>query len=158
MALTNIRGRDVKLAVEKTINSVATPVVIGCSTDMGLSINTESDEATCVASGNFKEYEPGQTDWTISASLNVRQATDDATANPPQTDATDNVTAENMVDLQLNQTMLKVSFTLGTGTGRARYSGSCFITKSDFKGQQKGLATYAVSLQGSGELVKSLTS
>ena len=155
MAKTNIKGQDVGLFAEKTAGS-GTFTRIKCVGDVSLDIDTESDEATCVDSGNFKEFEPGQTSWSGSANLTARQLTDDSTTTPAQTDATDGVSLENLIDYQIQGRKLLMRFTLGTGVGSARYGGNIFITKSGIKGQLKGVATGSISFQGTGELTKTL--
>jgi hypothetical protein len=156
MAKSNIRGRDVAFAVEKTEGS-GTFARVGCIGDIGLKITTESDEVTCSDSTDFKEFEPGQISFDGNGNLTMRQLTDDATANPAQTDATDGVSAENFIDWQLAGRKLKLRFTLGKGSKAARYEATFFITSSDLKAQLKGAATYAVGLQGTGAMTKTLT-
>ena len=156
MAKTNIKGQDVGLFIEKTPGS-GTYARIMCVGDVSLDIDTESDEASCVDSGNFKQFIPGQNSWSGSASLTARQLTDDATAQPAQTDATDGVSLENLIDYQLAGRNILMRFTLGLGVGSARYGGNIFITKSGIKGQLKGVATGSISFQGTGELAKTLT-
>jgi hypothetical protein len=157
MALDKIKGRDLTISVQRTVNGSLKWIVVGCATDVSLDLDRESDEATCTASADAKEFEPGQYSWTMSPNLNVRQATDDATANPAETDATDNVTAENFMDLALSGEIVKVGVTIGPGAKRARYSGKAFVNKASYKGQNKGIATFATGLQGTGPLTKELT-
>ncbi len=148
MPLLPINGRDIGLAIQKTVGATATYVLIGCLTDSSFDVDTAADEASCLASGQFKEYIGGQTGFTLGGTLNVRQAT------APEADT--NVTAENLLDMQLVGDLIQVRYRLGSATGSAWYTGSALITKSAFKGQLKGIATYAVSLQGSGPLTKTL--
>lgn len=149
MALDKIQGRDIGIAVEKDVAGVATFVLVGCVTDSTFDVDTETDEATCQASGQFKEFIGGQTGFTLGGTLNVRQATG--------ADKDTNVTAEDLLDIQLSQNnVVQVRYRLGSKTGSAWYTGEGIITKSSFKGQLKGIATYALSVQGSGPLVKSL--
>jgi len=149
MALDKIQGRDIGVSVEKDVNGTPTDTLIGCVTDSTFDVDTETDEATCQASGQFKEFIGGQTGWTMGGTLNVRQATG--------ADAATNVTAENLLDIQLGQNnKIKIRYRLGSKTGSAWYTGEGIITKSSFKGQLKGIATYALSVQGSGPLVKSI--
>ena len=155
MALTPVKGKDVGLAVQKTVANALKYVVVGCITDSTFDVDTETDEATCIASGQFKEFIGGQSGWTLGGTLNVRQATNDP-SGPGATDADDNVTAENLLDLQLAGTTVQVRYQIGSAAGSAWYSGLAIITKSSFKGQLKGVATYAISLQGTGPLTKSL--
>jgi hypothetical protein len=155
MALNPIAGRDIGVAIEKIINGAPKEVLMGCVTDSSFDVDTETDEATCKASGKFKEFIGGQTGFTLGGTLNVRQATNDA-GGPGATDADDNVTAENMLDMQLEGSQIKIIYRIGSETGSAWYSGAGIITKSSFKGQLKGIATYAFSVQGTGPLAKTL--
>lgn len=155
MALTPIKGKDVGLAIQKTVANALKYVVVGCITDGTFDVDTEADEATCQASGVFKEFIGGQSGWTLGGTLNVRQATNDP-SGAGATDADNNVTAENLLDLQLAGTTVQVRKQLGSATGSAWYSGLAVITKSSFKDQLKGVATYAISLQGTGPLTKTL--
>jgi hypothetical protein len=148
MALDKIQGRDIGIAVEKDVAGSPTFVLVGCVTDSSFDVDTETDEATCQASGQFKEFIGGQTGFTLGGTLNVRQATG--------ADKDTNVTAEDLLDIQLSQNnVVQVRYRLGSKTGSAWYTGEGIITKSSFKGQLKGIATYALSVQGSGPLVKS---
>lgn len=155
MALTPVKGKDVGLAVQKTVAGALKYVLVGCLTDSTFDVDTETDEATCVASGVFKEFIGGQSGWTMGGTLNVRQATNDP-SGPGSTDADENVTAENFLDLQLAGTTVQIRYQIGGDKGNAWYSGLAIITKSSFKGQLKGVATYAISLTGSGPLTKTL--
>jgi predicted secreted protein len=155
MALNKINGRDIGLAVQKTVAAALKYVLVGCITDSTFDVDTEADEASCVASGQFKEFIGGQTGFTLGGTLNVRQATNDP-SGPGATDADNNVTAENLLDLQLAGALVQVRYQIGSATGSAWYSGLALITKSSFKGQLKGVATYAISLQGTGPLAKTL--
>lgn len=156
MALTPIAGRDVGVAVQKTVNGSTSFVLVGCVTDSTFDVDTETDEATCIASGQFKEFIGGQTGWSMGGTLNVRQATNDA-SGPGATDADTNVTAENLLDIQLGQNnTIQIRYRIGSAKGSAWYTGTGIITKSSFKGQLKGVATYSLSVQGSGPLVKTL--
>lgn len=155
MAKTPIKGRDVGLYIEKTAGS-GTYTRVGCVGDASLDIDTEEDESTCSDSVNFKEFEPGMISWAGSASLTARQLTDDATATPAQTDATDGVSMENLIDYQLAGRKFLMRVTLGDGVGAARYGGTIFITKNGIKGQTKGVATGSLSFRGTGALAKTL--
>jgi predicted secreted protein len=147
MALDKVQGRDIGIAVQK--NPDGEFILAGCVTDSTFDVDTETDEATCIASGKFKEFIGGQTGFSLGGTLNVRQATED--------DVDDNVTAENLLDIQLSDNnVVQVRYRIGSKKGSAWYTGEGIITKSSFKGQLKGIATYAISIQGSGPLTKSL--
>lgn len=149
MALDKVQGRDVGIAVQKMVANALVFVLVGCVTDSTFDVDTETDEATCQASGKFKEYIGGQTGFTLGGTLNVRQATEE--------DVDENVTAENLLDIQLSDNnVVQVRYRIGSKKGSAWYTGEGIITKSSFKGQLKGIATYAISIQGSGPLVKTL--
>jgi hypothetical protein len=138
MAKTAIKGRDVAFYVTKP--GAAAPIRVGCVGDVGLDINTEADEATCADSAGWKEFVPGQNDWTATANLTAREIT-----GP---DVESNVSVNEFVQFQFDQEILKMRFSLGD----TRYEGDCFITKNGLKGQLKGAATGAVSFQGTGPL------
>lgn len=141
MAKTPIKGRDVAFYITKP--GANTPVRVGCVGDVSLDIDTESDEASCVDSANFKEFVPGQISWTAGANLTARTITED--------DIPANASVSEFVDYQLNQEILTMRFTLDDNN---RYGGQCFITKNSLKGQLKGAATGGLSLQGTGPLAK----
>ncbi|MGY3091082.1 putative secreted protein [Hymenobacter sp. UYAg731] len=157
MSLNPIKGRDIGLAVQKTVGSTPTYVVVGCVTDASFDVDTEADEATCWASGKWKEYIGGQNGFSLSGTLNVRQAINDTTGTG-MSDADNNVTAENLLDLQIadDPQPIQIQYRIGSATGSARYAGLGIITKSSFKGQLKGIATYSISVQGTGPLAKTL--
>lgn len=155
MAKTVVKGKDIGLYVEKTAGS-GTYTRIMCVGSIGLTLTTESDEVDCVDSGDWAESEPGQHSWEGTADLTTRQLTDDNTANPAETDATDGVSMENLIDYQIQKRKILLRVTLGAGVGSARYGGLAYITKSDIKGQNKGNGTGSVSLKGTGPLTKTL--
>ena len=160
MAKTLIKGRDVGFYVEKVAGS-GTYSRVGCVGDVSLDIDTESDEVSCVDSGDWAESEPGIHSFSGSASLTARQLTDTAAvtgppAVPASTDATDNITLTDLIDYQIAGRKLLMRVTLGVGVGMARYGGTIFITKSGIKGQVKGVANGSISSRGTGPLTKSL--
>ena len=145
MSLTApIKGRDVALFVQKLVGTpgVLTYVQVSCIGDVSLDIDTETDEASCSASGLWKDFIPGQNSWTASANLTAREI------DPAEADA--NVSVAEFVGFQIAQTPLLIRFTLSDDI---RYSGQVIITKNGFKGQLKGAATSGVSFQGTGPLV-----
>jgi hypothetical protein len=147
MALDKVQGRDIGIAIQKAVGGPF--ILAGCVTDSTFDVDTETDEATCIASGKFKEFIGGQTGFSLGGTLNVRQATEG--------DVDENVTAENLLDIQLSDNnVVQVRYRLGSKTGSAWYTGEGIITKSSFKGQLKGIATYALAIQGSGPLTKTL--
>lgn len=161
MAKNLIKGRDVGLFVEKTAGS-GVFARIGCVGDVSLDIDTESDEVSCVDSGDWSESDPGIHSFSGSASLTARQLTDaPAVTGPPavpaSTDATDGVSMENLIDFQIAKRKILMRVTLGLSAGSARYGGLIYITKTGLKGQVKGVATGSISFKGTGPLTKTLT-
>lgn len=152
MAKTVVKGKDVGLYVEKTAGS-NTFTRIGCVGSVSLTITTEMDEVDCVDSGDWKEVVAGQHSFEGSADLTARQLTDET----GETDATDGVSLENLIDYQIAKRKILMRTTLGTGAGAARYGGLVYINKSDIKGANKGNASGSVSLTGTGPLSKTLT-
>ena len=90
--------------------------------------------------------------------LNQRRLTDKAAAGsiPAETDATDGVSAENLLDYQIAGRKIRVGFSLGVGPGAARYRGRIILTKHSIKGALTGAATASISFQGTGALAKSI--
>jgi hypothetical protein len=151
MAKTVVKGKDVGLYVEKAPGS-GTFTRIQCVGSVGLTITTEMDEVDCVDSGDWKEVVAGQHSFEGSADLTARQLTDENT----ETDATDGVSLENLIDYQIAKRKILMRTTLGTGAGAARYGGFVYINKSDIKGENKGNASGSVGLTGTGPLTKTL--
>ena len=151
MAITNIKGRDMGLYIKRGAEHIR----IGCSDSISLKVDTEEVETSCVASGNFKEFEPGDISWSLDVDGAIRQATD-AAGPPAQTDATDNVTAESLLDYQLAGTILVARFSLGIGVGTARYEGNVFPTSNSLSGSRKEAGKFSTSLRGSGPLTKTI--
>lgn len=159
MALTPIKGNKVGLYVQKTDGSQTWTRVL-CASSISIEVTTAVLETDCQdgddADGNFASSEPGQISWTASSDMTVRQATDDNTTTPAQTDATDNVTAENMLDYQLSGRKFQIRYQVGQGKGAAQYSGMVWITKNGFSSDNKTNAKNNVAFQGTGPLIKSL--
>lgn len=141
-----IAGRNVGLYVEKVAGSGQFTRIL-CANSLNFEVTTESIESDCVDSAEFGESEPGKITWTAGGDMTVRQATDDATANPAETDATDNITAENLLDYQLAGRKLQLRYQLGTKAKSPRYAGMCFITKNGFSSDNKSNGKNSVAFQ-----------
>lgn len=154
MAKENIKGRNVALYLEKPAGS-GTFVRYACADSVSLSVNTEEVEVTAdcddledETSVSFKDYEDGDIDWSGSISGNVRRITG--------TDAATNLSAEEIMDMQLSGTKLKLRFSLGTTEGAARYDGMIFFTSNQLTGERASAATFSANFRGKGKLTKSL--
>lgn len=138
MAVRTIKGKLMGLYIND--------VLVGCIQDVSLTINREEVETTCRASGDFKEFEQGDVDWSGSASGALRVAT--------ETDAATNFTFENLVDAILAGTVVGVS--IGTETvGDPVYAGDAFFTSAEISGSRTD-ATFSGSFRGTGALTKTI--
>ena len=161
--LTIIKGYNVGLYVDKPDG---TSKRVLCANSITFEISTESVQTDCqdaaTADGAYATSEPGQISWTAGTEMTVRQATNVAAvvgppAIPAQTDATDNVTAENMLDYQLAGRKFTLRYQLGKEIGSAVYSGQVYITKNGFSGANKDNVKASVAFQGTGPLTKTLS-
>jgi hypothetical protein len=147
MALTVIKGSKVGLYVE-----VAPDVFrrVLCANSLSLDVTTDALETDCQVdennAGDFAASEPGKMSWTAGGDMTQRVATGD--------DADTNVTAENLLDLQLAGTVMKLRYQLGQQAGAPIYEGSVWINKNGFSGDNKSNATASVGFTGTGPLRK----
>lgn len=138
MAVKTIKGKDVGIYLND--------ILVGCAQEVSLSVSREEVETTCRASGDFKEYTPGDVEWSGSLSGAQRVAT--------APDAATNFTYENAMDGTLAGTLFTLKF--GTDTeGDPVYSGQVFFTSAELSGSRSD-ATFSVSFRGTGALTKSL--
>ncbi|SNR92430.1 phage tail tube protein [Hymenobacter mucosus] len=135
MAIQKLDASDVTLEVNGK--------PFGCSTSAGLSVETDMDEASCQASGAWKEYIPGTHGWTVDSDALARIATG--------TDATNELTFKDLLQLQIAKTLIPVSF--GTNiSGDVRFEGNAYISSFSQNRPENGKVTFSVSLQGTGPL------
>lgn len=154
MAKTNLKGRQVALYLEKPAAS-GTYVRFLCADNVSLAVNTEEIEVTADCEDNedenavsFRDYEPGAIDASGSISGNIRRI--------DGTDAAANLTAEELMDLQLSGAILLMRFSLGTAVGAARYSGRIFFTQNTLTAELASAATFSANFRVKGILTKSL--
>jgi predicted secreted protein len=121
---------------------------IGCYDTASVSLTTAELDVTCASSQGWKETLAGQHSWSIPISGIVRHA-DGA-------DATLNVTAENLMDMEMSRTLLQVQFQVGKGIGTAIYTGEAHLTKTDISANIKDPGKFSSTLSGTGPLVKSV--
>lgn len=135
MAIQKLDASDVTLE----LNSLP----FGCSTSAGLSVETDMDEASCQASGAWKEYIPGAHGWNMDVDALARVATG--------ADAAANLTYADLLALQIAKTLIPVSF--GTDiSGDVRFVGDSYIKSFKMNRPETGKVTFSVSLQGTGPL------
>ena len=142
MAKTNLQGRQVALYLEKPANSGQYTRFI-CADSVSLTVNTEEIEVTADCEDtddenavSARDYEPGASDASGSISGNIRRI-DGA-------DAAANLTAEELLDLQLSNSVLLMRFSLGTAVGAARYSGKIFFTQNTLTADRSSAARPSV--------------
>jgi hypothetical protein len=152
MALEVIKGSKVGLYVEKVPGSNTFTRVL-CSNSISLNVTTAELTTDCQVdddddpdAGTFANSEPGQINWDASADMTQRVA-DGA-------DADSNVTAGNLLDLQLAGAKMKLRYQLGQKANAPRYEGMVWINKNGFSGDNKSNATASVGFTGTGPLKK----
>jgi hypothetical protein len=152
MALQVIKGSKVGLYVEKVLGSNTFTRVL-CANSLNLDVTTDALETDCQtdedeanADGDFAYSEPGKINWTAGGDMTQRVAT--------EADVDKNVTAENLLDLQLAGRKMKLRYQLGQQAGAPVYEGMVWINKNGFSGDNKSNATASVGFTGTGPLRK----
>jgi hypothetical protein len=147
MALQVIKGSKVGLYVEVEPGKF---VRVLCANSLNLDVTTEALETDCQTEesddADFASSEPGQISWTAGGDMTQRVATG--------ADADTNVTAENLLDLQLAGKVMKLRYQLGQQAGAPSYEGSVWINKNGFSGANKSNASASVGFTGTGPLRK----
>ena len=135
MATQSLSGIDMVLKVGT--------VIIGCAQKIDVAVKTATSSAACRASGGWEEHVAGRHSWTAGTDGLVRIATG--------TDAALNVTATNLLALQIARTV--VSLTFGSPiVGDQLLTGNAVITDWKVSAGIDGAATFTVSFQGTGPL------
>ncbi|MBJ6145741.1 hypothetical protein [Hymenobacter sp. BT559] len=153
MALTVIKGSKVGLYVEKVPGSGQFVRVL-CANSLSLNVTTAELTTDCQVeeddddptAGNFANSEPGTITWDAGGEMTQRVA-DGA-------DADTNVTAGNLLDLQLAGAIMKLRYQLGQQPSAPAYEGKVWINKNGFAGDNKSNATASVGFTGTGPLRK----
>jgi len=149
MSLTVIKGSKVGLYVEVAPGSDTFKRVL-CANSLNLDVTTAELTTDCQTeeddAGDFAASEPGQISWTAGGEMTQRVATG--------ADADANVTAENLLDLQLAGTKMKLRYQLGQQANAPVYEGTVWINKNGFAGANKDNATASVGFTGTGPLRK----
>jgi predicted secreted protein len=107
-------------------------VVFAASTSCSLEVSSDQVDITNKSSGFRKEYVYGFKSFTISCDGLI---------------TLDNYDYFDMLTDQENNTQISVTFTIGTKI----FSGTCNIESVSVDGPVEGVATYSVSLQGTGD-------
>jgi predicted secreted protein len=107
-------------------------VVFAASTSCSLEVSSDQVDITNKSSGFRKEYVYGFKSYTISCEGLI---------------TLDNYDYFDMLTDQENNTQISITFTIGTKI----FSGTCNIESVSVDGPVEGVATYSVSLQGTGD-------
>jgi TP901-1 family phage major tail protein len=137
MGVRVIAGKDVFLYIGT--------ILVGCATDVSISVNAESIDAACKSSGGWGESTPGTKTWSASISGIYRVYTD------PDDDT--NYSAIQLFDALDAGTLLTIKFGTAT-TGDTQFTGTGYVTSWEFTGGIDGAATYSADITGSGALTK----
>ena len=132
--MNNVAGKNIMLYYHNPITN--TDIPFACSTNCTFSVQVGQKEVTSQSSAWYKEYKNDIASWTISCDGLI--------------------TLENygylyLLNLQQSRASIQVKFVIDNGTlGLVIISGTCNLTSLQINGPWKDVATYAVSLQGTG--------
>ena len=132
--MNNVAGKNIMLYYHNPITN--TDIPFACSTNCTFSVQVGQKEVTSQTSAWYKEFKNDIASWTISCDGLI--------------------TLENygylyLLNLQQSRASIQVKFVVDNGTlGLVIISGTCNLTSLQINGPWKDVATYAVSLQGTG--------
>ena len=133
---TPISGKNIMLYYKDTSVDPAVDIPFACSTNCTFQVQTSQREVTSQTSAWYKEFKNDIATWTIGCEGLVIIKGWNYT---------------NMLQVQQNRTPIFVEFVVDNGSdGLTVISGSCNLTSLQINAPYKDLATYSVSLQGSG--------
>lgn len=115
-----------------------------CATSISVSATTESIETSVSGNGLWASFLPTKNSWTATASGNV------SLNDPP------NLTLGDLQAKQFDQVIFQIQFQASDTDGNIyTMYGNCFITGSSASGSYNGIATFDITLQGTGPLSQS---
>ena len=132
--MNNVAGKNIMLYYHNPITN--TDIPFACSTNCTFSVQVGQKEVTSQTSAWYKEFKNDIAAWTISCDGLI--------------------TLENygylyLLNLQQSRASIQVKFVIDNGSlGLVIISGTCNLTSLQINGPWKDIATYAVSLQGTG--------
>jgi Phage tail tube protein len=118
-------------------------VIVGCAQSAEFTVSREMDEATCSASGGWKQVSPGQKSWSGSFSAVLRNFT---TAEEAA-----NVSFDEILDLLDDGTEVTVEYS--RIAGGKRYSGQAYLSEVSYSQPDKGAVTWSANYEGNGAFV-----
>ena len=144
----NIGARDVTFYtqgsnVAQLTTTLPVDIPFACSTNCTFNVQSGQKEVTSQTSAWYKEYKLDVALWTISCDGLV---------------GINGFNYTNMLSLQQSRTPINVDFAIDNGSnGFTVISGKCNISNLQINAPFKDIATYSVSLQGTGAYVLSGT-
>lgn len=119
-------------------------IPFACSTNCVFNVTVDQKEVTSQSSAWYKEYKIDMASWTVSCDGLV---------------TLDGYGYLNFLNIQKNRTPISIKFVIDNGVdGLVIISGTCNLSNFQLNGPFKDIATYSVSLQGTGAYGTSGTS
>ena len=116
-------------------------IVVGCAQSADFTVTREMDEATCAASGGWRQVSPGEKSWSGSFSAVFRAFT---TAEEEAT----NASFDDLFDMLDDGTEVTIEYS--RIAGGKRYTGQAFISEVSYSQPESGVVTWTASYTGNG--------
>jgi predicted secreted protein len=129
-------GNNVMLYWHRTDVDPEVDVAFACSTNCTFNVNVDQKEVTSQSSAWFREYKNDVATWTVTCDGLITLS---------------GFSYLFMLEKQLSRTPIEIKFVVDNGVdGLTIINGICNISSLAINAPQKDVATYNVSLQGSG--------
>jgi predicted secreted protein len=129
-------GNNVMLYWHRTDVDPEVDVAFACSTNCTFNVNVEQKEVTSQSSAWFREYKNDVATWSVTCDGLITLS---------------GFSYLFMLEKQLSRTPIEIKFVVDNGVdGLTIINGICNITSLSINAPQKDVATYNISLQGSG--------
>jgi predicted secreted protein len=141
VVVLNLTGRTATLYTEGTYinyftSTIAYDIPFACSTSCTFNVNVNQKEVTSQTSAWYREYKNDIASWIINCDGII---------------TLDNYGYLFLLQQQQNRTTIVVKFVIDNGAnGLVIITGKCNLTSLSINGPWKDIATYSVSLQGTG--------
>jgi len=129
-------GNNVMLYWHRTDVDPEVDVAFACSTNCTFNVNVEQKEVTSQSSAWFRQYKNDIATWSVTCDGLITLS---------------GFSYLFMLEKQLSRTPIEIKFVVDNGVdGLTIISGICNITSLSINAPQKDVATYNITLQGSG--------
>jgi len=129
-------GNNVMLYWHRTDVDPEVDVAFACSTNCTFEVSVEQKEVTSQSSAWFRQYKNDIATWSVTCDALITLS---------------GFSYLFMLEKQLSRTPIEIKFVVDNGVdGLTIISGICNITSLSINAPQKDVATYNISLQGSG--------